>query len=323
MPDLSPFAERSAEHLRLILETGHIGIWELDLASGVAIRNRQHDQLFGYDEPLDEWTYDLFMEHVVPEDRERVDRLQKEAIEKGTIWSFDCAIRSAKGEKRWISAAGRPLSNADGKVLQLIGQVIDITETKQREDRLVLLTDELNHRVRNMLAVIKSIVRLSSRKAGDLPSFAQALEGRVEALARSHRLMVSDASESLTPSAILEAEIAAFPEMEERIEVDVSDETPLTGAKGQGLALVFHELTTNALKYGALSGANGKVRVTINQFDSQLEIAWRESGGPTVEPIHDDGFGSLLISDAIGSVGKVDLRFPPHGVECDIVLKTG
>lgn len=322
MPDILPFEYHSADHLRLVLQTGHVGIWELEVSTGVAIRNQQHDQIFGYDDALDEWTYELFLQHVVPDDRDRVDRLQKIAIEGGTVWSFDCAIRDAKGVKRWISASGRPLVDGEGKVTRLIGQVVDITETRQREERLALLTEELNHRVRNMLAVIKSIVRLSSRTAEDVPSFAKALEGRVAALSRSHRLMVSDASESLTPTAILEAEIAAFPGLDERIEVAVHGETALTGARGQGLSLVFHELTTNALKYGALSNVTGRVSVAISQSENQLNIEWRESGGPVVKPNPEGGFGSLLIGDAIGPVGTVDLRFLPHGVECDIVLDT-
>lgn len=322
MPDLRPFEELSADHLRLILQTGHIGIWELDVSSGLALRNAHHDAIFGYDERLDEWTYDKFIEHVVPEQRQLVHDLQQAAIEKGDVWSFDCAIRKNDGELRWISASGRPLMGPDGKVAKLIGHVIDITDTKQRESRLTLLTEELNHRVRNMLAVIKSIVRLSSRKADDIAGFAKSLEGRVEALARSHRLMVSDASETLTSRAILEAELAAFPSLENRVEIEVGGDKELSGAAGQGLALVFHELVTNALKYGALSNSDGRVFVSISANEDALDVAWREEGGPKVEAVHEDGFGSRLIADAIGSTGRVDLRFPAAGVECDICLHT-
>lgn len=323
MPDLKPFEELSAEHLRLVLETGHIGIWELDLASGRASRNSHHDAIFGYDTELEDWTYDMFLSHVVPEQREKVDTLQQTAIESGDVWSFDCAICTVHGDKRWISVAGRPLIGSNGIASKIIGHVIDITETKRNEDRLKLLTEELNHRVRNMLAVIRSIVRLSSRNAQDIASFAKSLEGRVEALSRSHRLMVSDASETLTPSMILEGEFAAFPNLDERVNVEVIDECQLTGAIGQGLSLIFHELATNALKYGALSQDTGRVGVRIDRDGDRLEIQWRETGGPPVRPSPDAGFGSKLISDAIGSAGHVELRFEDHGVECDISLPVG
>lgn len=320
MPDLEPFTARSPEHLRLVIESGHIGIWELDLATGRAVRNFAHDEIFGYSEPLDEWTYDLFLEHVAPDDRERVDELQKAAIAQQQEWAFDCEIRTADGGRRWIFAAGRPLLGEDGKPARLIGHVIDISEAKQREKRLALLTDELNHRVRNMLSVIKSIVRLSSRKAADIPSFAKALEGRVGALARSHQLLVSDDSAAMGPSEILDAELAAFPDLADRISVEITREHPLSGATGQGLALIFHELLTNALKYGSLSNDDGRVTVQIDQQDGELQIAWRESGGPKVEESNEAGFGSLLIADALGSMGRVNIRFPQTGVECDIVI---
>lgn len=193
MTDLKPFEELRADHLRLILNTAHIGIWELDLESGLAARNRHHDRIFGYGEGLAEWTYDKFIEHIVPEQREAIDRLQKDAIASGAEWAFNCAIIAADGERKWISAAGRPLAGPNGNPEKLIGHVIDISETKEREARLGLITEELNHRVRNMLSVIKSIVRLSSRKAETVNEFATALEGRVASLARSHSLMVADA----------------------------------------------------------------------------------------------------------------------------------
>ncbi len=321
MPDVLPFEKLSADHLRLILEAGQIGIWELDIASGVAVRNRRHDAIFGYDQPLDEWTFDMFIDHVASDQRSEVEAKQRAAIASQGIWSFDCAIRDAHGDKRWISAAGQPLVTDGGKVEKIIGHVIDITETKQREARLRLLTDELNHRVRNMLSVIKSIVRLSSRKADDLPTFANALEGRVSALARSHQLLVGDGSASLTPSAILDAEVAALPNLDQRVEITVKDEVPLTGAIGQGLALIFHELTTNALKYGSLSNEEGRIRVDICREGEMLLIEWREFGGPPVNACEANGFGSTLIADAIGSAGQIDLRFPATGVECDIRLK--
>lgn len=130
MPDLKPFEERSAEHLRLVIESAHIGIWELDVASGLAWRNHAHDEIFGYSETPDEWTYDMFLGHVVESNRQRVDNLQQQAIRNNELWKFECEIRTAKGERRWINAAGRPLIGPDGSVDRIIGHVIDITDTK-------------------------------------------------------------------------------------------------------------------------------------------------------------------------------------------------
>lgn len=321
MPDLRAFDSRSAEHLRLVIETSKIGIWELDLATGHAVRNLTHDMIFGYTEPLPEWTYDTFLEHIDEADRARVDKLQKAAIENGTEWGFECRIKTADGRNRWISAAGRPLDKDGENAGKLIGHVIDITDTKRNEARLQLITEELNHRVRNILSMIKSMIKLSARHASDIPSFSRSLEGRVGALARSHSLLVGDEVAAMKPSVILETELSAFEELEDRVRINVSDEPQLSASGSQGLALVFHELITNAIKYGALSNDAGHVEVRIDRNEQSVTIVWTERNGPPVKPSKDKGFGSVLIERAIASHGSVELDFPSDGLVCRIELE--
>lgn len=322
MPDLQPFQNRSADHLRLVLESGQIGIWELDLGSGLAVRNKTHDRIFGYDDPLPEWNYDQFLEHVVESDRDRVDELQKTAITNGAEWSFECQIKTPNGNYRWIKAAGRPLEGPDGTIDRLIGHVIDITDTKQNEARLRLITEELNHRVRNMLAMIKSMVRMTARSADDIQLFARSLEGRVGALSRTQDLLVGDPSSAMMPSAILGAELSAFEGIEDQVRISVEGESELTASAGQGLALVFHELLTNAFKYGALSSEQGSVQVSFDCQDDIVEIVWTERGGPPVAERRRTGFGSTLISKALAADGTTEQTFSPEGLECRITLQT-
>ncbi len=320
MPDLLPFENRSADHLRLVLEAGHIGIWELDLQSGEAVRNRTHDEIFGYPELLPKWTYDQFLQHVMEIDRERVDELQKATIAEKREWSFECQIRTASGQIRWIRAAGRPLLNPAGDVEKLIGHVVDITESKQSEARLRLITEELNHRVRNMLAIIRSMVKISARRAQDIPAFAEALEGRVGALARTHHLLAGETAGAMKPSTILREELSVFDDVGERIGLIVLDETGLSASAAQGLALVFHELLTNALKYGALSADEGRIEIRVDRDAETLNILWKEHGGPPVDPDTSDGFGSMLIAEALAAEGTTTQRFLPEGLECHITL---
>ncbi|MGN3975227.1 sensor histidine kinase [Tsuneonella sp. SYSU-LHT278] len=318
MSDLRPFAERSADHLRSVIEAGRIGIWELDVATGRAIRNQRHDEIFGYPDLLPEWTYERFLGHVVEEDRERIDTLQKAAIENGTTWEFECAIRTADDRNRWIGAAGRPLRGPDGTVEKLIGHVIDVTSTKEREARLELLTAELNHRVRNMLAMIGSMVTMSAPRAKDIPSFVEALKGRVAALARSHHLLVSDEGAAMSASEILAAELNAFPGLRERTHVKADSKPALSTSTAQGLALVFHELITNALKYGAFSNEAGGVEISIAARDGDLCIEWVERGGPPVDPAGKPGFGSTLLTRVLGSGARVELDLAPAGLRCTV-----
>ncbi|MCK0099029.1 PAS domain-containing protein [Qipengyuania sp. S6317L1] len=320
MPDLKPFEQQSAEHLRLVLEFSQIGIWDLDLRSGQAVRNATHDRIFGYDEPLPEWRYDQFLTHVVDGDRERVDELQKNAIEEGREWSFECQIRTNAGQFRWIKAVGRPLKDDQGEIIRLIGQVIDITDSRQNEARLQLITDELNHRVRNLLSVIKAIIKMTARRAKDVQGFSRALEGRVGALARAHNLLVGNSPASMTPSAILRAELSAFEDTDKRVQISINDEAALSTPASQGLALVFHELLTNSIKYGALSIDSGKVSVSIDRVDDTIAIVWTERDGPTVGEDRGNGFGTQLIARALASEGTTQQMFLPEGLECRITL---
>lgn len=320
MPDLQPFENRSADHLRLVLESGQIGIWELELQSGLAVRNGTHDEIFGYDQPLASWSYGQFLDHVVDADRARVDDLQKTAIDESREWSFECQIRTFRGDIRWVRAAGCPLKDAEARIVKLIGHVIDITDSKESEARLRLITSELNHRVRNMLSMIKSLVRMSARGATDISQFARSLEGRVGALARTHQLLIAHSPDSMKPSAILEAELSAFRGYEGRFDIAVSDEAALSASASQGLSLIFHELVTNAVRYGALSVESGRVEVRIARSDGAVEVSWKECGGPPVSPDRTEGFGSVLIARALAADGTSELNFAPGGVECHIVL---
>ena len=321
MPDLKWLAESSIEHLRLVLDVGSIGIWELDLTSGRAWRNWHHDAIFGYaPDELEYWSYDRFLAHVVDEDRERVSRLQSEAVEQRQPWVFECRIRRNDGSERWINAVGRPLVGDDGKVEKLIGHVIDITETKQNEVRLALVSGELKHRVRNMLALIRAMINLSSRRATSVTEFAQSLEGRVGALARSHILQLASENRQTDLVAIIEDEIAAFVELRQRFDFISRERPVLSGTKAESVSIVIHELLTNSIKYGALSNDQGRIEVDISQDGETIWLDWREVDGPTLSLPVSPGFGSRMMTSMLGSAGKVELDFRPEGLSCRMTL---
>ena len=124
------------ERLRLALETGGLGTWELDLRSETApVRSLQHDRIFGYDEPLDDWSFERFLEHVHPDDRTTVEERFEEAFDDGE-WSFECRIVRADGEQRWISADGEFFYDSEGEPIRAVGVVEDITDRKELEREL-------------------------------------------------------------------------------------------------------------------------------------------------------------------------------------------
>jgi len=123
----------SEARLNFALQTSRIGAWELDLVNHTANRTLLHDQIFGYPTLLPQWTYEQFLEHVLPEERPDVDRRFREATAAQSEWNFECRIRRADGEMRWIWAAGGHERNSDGKPLRMAGIVQDITARKQAE----------------------------------------------------------------------------------------------------------------------------------------------------------------------------------------------
>ncbi|MHB8900274.1 MAG: response regulator [Thermoguttaceae bacterium] len=129
-------ASASEDGLKFALETGRIGTWELEVAGGGIIGSERYDQIFGYDSLPPGWCYRVFLEHVLPEDREAVDRRFREAVSEGTAWDFECRILRRDGRMRWIRGAGRACPKGDGKPARMAGTVQDITEYKRAGESL-------------------------------------------------------------------------------------------------------------------------------------------------------------------------------------------
>jgi PAS domain S-box-containing protein len=136
------------ERLRFALETSHTGAWDLDLVDHTAFRSLEHDRIFGYDRLFPEWTYEMFLEHVLPEDRMEVDAKFRRATADHSVWNFECRIRRKDGEVRWIWAAGRHVPDAAGGIRRMVGIVQDITERKWAEEQLRKAHDDLDQKVR-------------------------------------------------------------------------------------------------------------------------------------------------------------------------------
>jgi PAS domain S-box-containing protein len=169
---------RNEERLKFALETSHTGAWELDLGDHSARRSLEHDRIFGYAELLPRWTYEMFLDHVLPEDRPMVDDKFRRAVETGGDWNFECRIRRSDQQERWIWAAGRHRTDAAGVRRGMTGIVQDITERKQAETAVLQLNSELRQRVAELQAANEEVQ--SSRRAA-LSLAEDALEARKEA----------------------------------------------------------------------------------------------------------------------------------------------
>ncbi|BEV01895.1 response regulator [Novosphingobium olei] len=203
------------------------------------------------------------------------------------------------------------LSEADGRGTLAL-QVLDVTERRRAEETQALLVGELNHRVKNSLATVQAIATQSVRHAASPQDFLSTFTGRLQALARAHSLLSAATWEGASVGRLVEEQLALGAVAPERL-VASGPEAQLAPEPALRLALVFHELVTNAIKYGALSNGTGRVDVTWETQDGNLLLNWRESGGPPVRSPERSGFGTRLIESSLG--GKAVAQFHAEGLE--------
>lgn len=193
-------------------------------------------------------------------------------------------------------------------------------EDRDRQQKLMI--NELNHRVRNILALIRSVSRQARRANASLTSYSAALEHRIKALAIAHDLSNDASLASVDIAGLIQTELAPYAENGERRFTLTGDPFAIRPDLCPILALVVHELTTNAAKYGALSSSEGRIDVAMSPEDQGLKIRWHERGGPPVTAPTELGFGSLLIENAIPFEldGRVSIDCNPDGLVAEIWL---
>jgi two-component sensor histidine kinase len=204
----------------------------------------------------------------------------------------------------------------------MMSVVMDITDHKLAEQRQRLMVQELHHRVKNTLASVQAIVGLTARTAPSLDVFVASFKSRIHALSRTHTILVSNNWQQIGIEDLLKAELGSFVNQSDHHISLAGPEVDLRSDMALSLGLVFHELATNAAKYGALSVPEGRIDVswTIAQPGEEggiLELRWQERDGPPVREPERRGFGSTLLESIFaGQAGSmVDIKYVPAGLE--------
>lgn len=274
----------------------------------------------------------LWAAHIVPEDRAETFA-QLERVRGGQAVDYEFRIlRPSDGTFRWIRNHGFPLFDEDGRVRRVGGITTDVTEMRQAERHQRVLLAELQHRVRNIMVLIRSIVMRSSERAGSVAEYADLVGGRLVTLARVQSRLTRAADAGVAISAILRDELGAQAERDDQFDL-AGPETVLAPKAAEVLTLVVHELTTNALKHGALSVGGGRVSVRWHRIDREdgpwLNFLWTECGGPApaTDAERRRGFGSELIEGMIpyelSGRGRIELTAEGARCRLEFPLTTG
>ena len=225
-------------------------------------------------------------------------------------------------ESVYLNFIYQPIRDADGAVAGIFVQGHDVTETVQAAERQKLMIDELNHRVKNTLATVQSIAMQTARSHTDPRTFAQGFQARLMALSHTHDLLTRSHWEGADLRDILEHETEAHGS--HRVSLN-GPRVALDPAAALSLGMIFHELATNAAKYGALSAETGRIQVdwaVANQTSRRLTLSWREVGGPPVIAPERRGFGSRLIERNVHHdlAGQVELSYASDGFVAEISI---
>jgi PAS domain S-box-containing protein len=283
--------------------------------------------IYGLPDATTEVTRNEWLASLYPDDADRVRMLRERAFhDRRREYTMDYRILRA-GEIRWIESRTFISYNEDGHPRRVIGINIDITERKRTEERQRVLVAELDHRVNNLLATVSAVVSHTEQASRSAPDFAAALHRRIRSMATTHELLRSNRWQGLSLNELVHAELAPYAR-NNNAEIKGSD-ILLKAEAGQALAMVLHELATNAAKYGALSTKNGRVSIGWHRsvsacLQSNLVLEWRETNGPAVAATSQPGYGTSTIRDLIPYElgGAIDLVLAPEGVRCRLELSS-
>ena len=310
------------QRLELALDAGRLGSWDYDLETGRVIASDYCRFNFGVGltDPFDR--YEDVVARVHPKDREMRQQALDRAVLTGADLEIEHRVMRRDGQIGWLLVRGRAVYQG-GRAVRISGVSLDITDRRKNDDRQRLLLDELNHRVKNTLATVQSIAAQTRRFASDQAEFDLHFFARVQALAQAHDLLTEASWEGASLVDVIARTLAPHLGAREADRVSLQGPGVRLGPNAAvTLNMAFHELATNAAKYGSLSVEGGRVDVNWRALGgarpNAIEIHWRESGGPAVEAPARRGFGSRLIEQGLARelAGETELVFDGGGLSC-------
>jgi PAS domain S-box-containing protein len=304
----------SEQRRSMAIAAGKMGSWDWDWSNGDWMWDEGQYHIFGVSPETFNVTSTNVQALLHPDDVDQFRKAIAEFNEGTRAYEAEFRVLRPDGEVRWcVGTAAATLDGSD-RVVRVSGVTVDITERKRAEERQNLLAREVDHRAKNALALAQSIVRLT--RADDVKTYINAVEGRINALARVHTILSLSSWQGAEISKLIEEELAPY-SLGGQIRLS-GPEVQLTPATAQTLALALHELFTNSAKYGALSTRSGRLAISWEANGEMLALTWEESGGPLVRQPKARGFGtkSLLASVESQLGGQAQFDWRAEGLLC-------
>jgi PAS domain S-box-containing protein len=319
--------KQGLQRLRLALDGAHLGTFSANLVTGQLECDVRAGSMHGYTAPPR--TLKEARRFVPAEDLARIDAAAARTQASTDVWNAEYRVVPPQnhphvGETRWIAVESSVVRDFMGSPTGLIGVTRDVTERKRAEEQRAFLNAELDHRVKNALATVCAIIALTRKDKRSVADFVTAIESRVASLAGTHELLSHNHWHGVSLEELVRSQLAPY--ASGNIET-IGPRIIFRPHAAQSVAMVFHELSTNAAKYGALSSPYGRLSVRWQWLpngaaQSRVTIEWEETGGPIVSDPELPGFGTGIIRELIPHEisGTVDLTFPSVGVRCRLEL---
>ncbi|MBX3480527.1 MAG: PAS domain-containing protein [Caulobacter sp.] len=301
---------------RLAVEAAQLGELEWDIATDRLIVDDNMRSMTGlsWDEEAGQGGAASYA-FVHPDDREALQSQVAVALQETGVYRAEYRIvRPDNGQTRWMMGAGAMLRDDQGAPSKVVGVVQDITERKWGEEQRELLLAELDHRVKNILATVQSLAAQTARRSESVPDYVERFTGRLRAMAKAHEFLGVSRRGGASLQATVESELEG---LANRQAMWAGPELFLTPRAANALSLALHELTTNAVKYGALSTEGGRVLIDWRRRPGGgFLIDWIETGGPPVQPPDRTGFGTALLERVTGRElgGNCKITYGREGV---------
>jgi two-component sensor histidine kinase/integral membrane sensor domain MASE1 len=317
----------SEARLKEALTAGRVTAFDWDLRTGSSRLSENAVHVLGLD-PLRTFTAADFLSRIHPDDRARHQELVESVRPANPSYADAFRFIRSDGREIWLEETATADFDAAGRLVSLKGLTRDITARKRAEERQDLLMAELDHRVKNVLARVAVVAMYTREGSGSIDEFVKVLDGRIQSMAAAHSLLSQSRWHGVGLNNLVREQLAPYA-TDVNIAIDGAD-AMLSAAETQAIAMVVHELVTNAAKYGALSCPGGRVSLTWRcespaDAPPRLQIEWRETGGPPIQGPVRPGYGTSLIRELIPHElgGKVDLELTFAGASCRIEMPLG